>query len=307
MPSAPYLVRLTARLADGLARIDTSTHVRYLLAAQRPDGGFAGREGESDLYYTGFALRGLAVTGALTPDVAERAGAFLRGRLTGSTGLADFFSLLYAALVVQTTGGPDVLADAPPDWPDRVAALLASLRTPDGGYAKSPGSAMGSTYNAFLVALCHELLGRPVPQPEDLERFIRSRQRDGGFLEMAVMKRPGTNPTAAGIGVLQLLDTLDPATASAASDYLLEMVAEDEGGFRANDRIPFADVLSTFTALWTLEQLGQLDRADAAAARSFAEGLAQTDGGFAAGMWDAGVDVEYTFYGLGVLGLLAPE
>ena len=45
-----------------------------MAARQNPDGGYSGREGESDLYYTGFALRGLAVLGALTPAICERAG-----------------------------------------------------------------------------------------------------------------------------------------------------------------------------------------------------------------------------------------
>mgnify|MGYP000671844328 CR=1 FL=1 len=35
-------------------------HARYFLQAQRADGGFSGREGGSDLYYTSFGLRGLA-------------------------------------------------------------------------------------------------------------------------------------------------------------------------------------------------------------------------------------------------------
>ena len=45
----------------------------FLSATQNPDGGFSGREGGSDLYYAGFALRGLAVLGDLTPEIAERA------------------------------------------------------------------------------------------------------------------------------------------------------------------------------------------------------------------------------------------
>ena len=64
MDSTSYLPRLTARLAEGLARLEPprrDRHARYLRAAQNPDGGFSGREGDSDLYYTGFALRGLAV------------------------------------------------------------------------------------------------------------------------------------------------------------------------------------------------------------------------------------------------------
>src|SRR3954470_5044582 len=131
---ANYLQTLTTRLTDGLLRLPQEfrdRHAAYLVARQNPDGGFSGREGPSDLYYTGFALRGLAVLDALTPGVCERAAAFLRGCLTRQTSVVDFFSFLYACLMVQT-GGPDVLADGPADWPDRVAATLETFRTPDG-------------------------------------------------------------------------------------------------------------------------------------------------------------------------------
>jgi geranylgeranyl transferase type-2 subunit beta len=68
-----YLQDLTLRLAAGIAELANDRrqrHARYLLAAQRDDGGFAGREGSSDLYYTGFALRGLAILGELHGEVA---------------------------------------------------------------------------------------------------------------------------------------------------------------------------------------------------------------------------------------------
>src|SRR5262249_28433943 len=115
MHSEPYLWRLTARLADGIARLPQAVrdrHAAYLRIAQNADGGFSGREGGSDLYYTGFALRGLAVLDALTPEVCARAAGFLRGSLARQTSVVDFFSLLYACLLVQLGGGPDVLADA---------------------------------------------------------------------------------------------------------------------------------------------------------------------------------------------------
>ena len=35
------------------------------------------------------------------------------------------------------------------------------------------------------------------------------------------------------------------------------------------------------------------------------ESLQGPDGGFRGGLWDTGCDVEYTFYGIGVLALLA--
>jgi len=63
-------------------------------------------------------------------------------------------------------------------------------------------------------------------------------------------------------------------------------------------------LLSTFTAAWTLEQLGGLDRLDTQQVRRYAEALQRPEGGFHGGLWDEGHDVEYTFYGLGVLALM---
>src|SRR5215470_2804931 len=99
MTSLTYLQRLTNRLTDGLAELPTecrTRHTAYLQAAQNPDGGFSGREGGSDLYYTGFALRSLAVLGALAPEICERTAGFLRHSLTQQASVVDFFSLLYS-------------------------------------------------------------------------------------------------------------------------------------------------------------------------------------------------------------------
>src|SRR5262245_31566010 len=192
MATMLYLQRLTARLADGLARSPADVrapHAAFLARCQNADGGFSGREGGSDLYYTGFALRGLAVLDALTEATCDGAATFLRASLTRSASVVDFFSLLYSCLLVQTAGGPDVLAESPPDWPDRVAAVLETFRTMDGGYAKSPGAASGSTYHTFLIALCYQLLGRSLPNPNAVAGFVRSRRReDGGFVEIAPMR-----------------------------------------------------------------------------------------------------------------------
>src|SRR5439155_5127805 len=134
--------------------------------------GFSGREGGSDLYYPGFALRGLAVLDALTPAVCTRAANFLHDSLIRQASVVDFYSLLYACLLVQVSGGPDVLADSPSDWPDRVAATLETFRTAEGGYAKAAGNAAGSTYHTFLVGLCYELLGRSLPGSETVAKFV---------------------------------------------------------------------------------------------------------------------------------------
>src|SRR5438105_791707 len=304
----PYLTRLTNRLLDGIERLPTEVRERntaYLLEAQNPDGGFSGREGGSDLYYTGFALRSLAVLQSLNPEVCTKAAGFLKQRMTGSAGVVDFFSLVVCCYLVPIGGGPDVLADAPPDWRERVASTLETFRTPDGGYGKTPGAPHGSTYTSFLVALCLQLLGKELPGPERLTAFVKARRRDdGGYVEISAMRRSGTNPTAAGVGLLQILGALDDEARFAVANFLAGLPSPFEGGLRANDRIPAADLLSTFTGGWTLDQLGCANKLDWERVRSYAEGCERPAvGGFRGGLWDDRTDVEYTFYGLGTLAL----
>jgi geranylgeranyl transferase type-2 subunit beta len=322
----PYLTRLTNRLLEGIERLPADVrerNTRYLLEAQNPDGGFSGREGGSDLYYTGFALRSLAVLQALNPDVCSKAATFLRTKLTGSAGVVDFFSLVVSCYLVPIGGGPDVLADAPPDWKDRVADTLETFRAPDGGYGKTPGAPHGSTYTSFLVTLCLQLLDRPNPEPEKLSAFVKSRRRpDGGYVEISAMKRSGTNPTAAGVGVLQILGELSDDAKRETAEFLAALPSPFEGGLRANDRIPAADLLSTFTGGWTLDQLGFATKLDWEQVRDYAYECeravgprdlspakpgftAAPNGGFRGGLWDDRTDVEYTFYGLGTLALAA--
>jgi geranylgeranyl transferase type-2 subunit beta len=310
MDDLGYLEQLTLRLLEGIQRLpaeERARHASFLRGWQNADGGFPGREGGSDLYYTGFALRGLAVLDALDGDVCTKAAAFLRGSLARQASAVDFFSLLYAHQLVQLGGAADVLAESPADWPERVAALLETFRTADGGYAKTPGGASGSTYHTFLIALCYQLLGKDLPDGEAIVKFVRSRRRDdGGFVEIAPMRRSGTNPTAAAVALLHMVPGAAPTPEESAGvvEFLAEMPSL-EGGLRANGRAPLADLLSTFTGMLTLQQLGAGDRIDTAAVREYVKSLELPGGGFRGGLWDEATDVEYTFYGLGCTALLS--
>jgi geranylgeranyl transferase type-2 subunit beta len=303
-----YLEDLTLRLATGIAELPEATrgpHVRYLLAAQREDGGFAGREGGSDLYYTGFALRSLAMLGELYGPPAQKAAAFLQSRLAGQESIVDFLSLIYGAMLLETSAGIDVFKVADSGWKGAVAAAMEKLRRPDGGYAKGAEGVASSTYHTFLVLLCLQLIARQPSQPEQIVKFLRSQQcEEGGFREIRASKRAGTNPTAAALGALRILGGLDEGMRLDCIDFLAEMQT-DEGGLRANTRIPIADLLSTFTGLISLQDLGGAGEIDLPAARRFAESLSREEGGFRGAEWDPAHDVEYTFYGLGTLGLLA--
>jgi geranylgeranyl transferase type-2 subunit beta len=306
-----YLQNLTVRLAEGIGRLpaeQVNRHANYLRAAQQPDGGFAGRMGGSDLYYTAFALRGLSVLGQLEGEVAERAGGFVRQQMSSKQTIVDFFSLFYAAALLLLAG-VNVFENADDRWPDQVADFLDTLRREDGGYAKAAAGHAGSTYHTFLVLLVLELLDHPLPDRDGVIRFLESqREADGGWREIRASKRAGTNPTAAAVASLLMLDGIDeaadPELVATTLDFLVEMQT-DEGGLRANTRIPIADLLSSFTGALTLVDLQALDEIDVPAMAKFVNAMERPAGGFQAAAWDDAHDVEYTFYGLGCLALLA--
>lgn len=311
MPSEPYLIRLAQRLFSGLSPLEEERkqrHRDFVLAHQMADGGFRGREGEADLYYTSFAVRTLAMLDGLSPDTASRVGEYLEAHDPMRLSIVDLLSWLSTAVAVQLAGGAIPQAVQAPDWADRIAERLESVRTGDGGYAKNTQGAAGSTYQSFLVVLSYELIGRTPPRPNALIQFLYDRQRDdGGFVEIAPMKRSGTNPTAAAVAVLHLLGGMDAEIREDVRDFLRQ-VKSDEGGFQANTRIPFADGLSTFTGLLTLQDLRIADVLSPKHVQEYLTGwLEFPTGGFRGASWDEQADVEYTFYGLGTLALLASQ
>ena len=135
-----YLQEMTVRLAEGIGRLPEQTrelNKTFLLNAQQADGGFGGKQGASDLYYTAFALRALSILGELYGEVAERAAGFLRSRLNQHETIVDFFSLIYAAGLLKVSANVDIYEDAGDNWQDEVAKFFESLRREDGGFAKA--------------------------------------------------------------------------------------------------------------------------------------------------------------------------
>ncbi len=303
-----YLNELTLRLAIGASQLDQEmrdTHATWLRRCQRDDGGFAGREGESDPYYTAFALRALWVLGELDESVSEGAAEFLRKRMTQRDSVIDLISLIFAAAVLEMATGIVVISDDDTTWRSNVANTLGTLRCADGGFAKTPEGRAGSTYQTFLTVLCHELMDVPVPDADGIVRFLETQRHDeGGYLEIRVAKRAGVNPTAAAIGTLKTLGRLDPGHHTETADFVADMQS-DEGGFTANTRIPFADLLSSFTALTTLADLNEAEQVSLPRVKQYAESMQVSGGGFVGFTLDQTPDVEYTFYGLATLAMCA--
>ncbi len=302
-----YLAQLMLTLAQGAAKLPQERvrrHGLWVLGQMHPDGGFPGRQGPSDLYYTSFALRVLALCGMLDQEVANQVEGFLRTQMQQRVSVVDFFSFVFSALLLQELCGCKLLESGEPGWLGRVEAQLEELRRPLGGYASGPLAPHASTYHTFLVLVCREGLGLKEPQPHRVSQFLLSQQRpDGGFVDLAVMNRSGTNPTAAAVEALRLLGALSPEVAQKAAQFLLQRQCP-EGGLAANTRVGLADTLSTFTGLWALYHLGHLGQVDHTAVQEYLRQVELPTGGFLAAVVDEQADVEYTFYGLGIGALM---
>ena len=290
-----YLELLDELLAAGagFSRGFIDAQVSFVEARQQADGGFAGRMGDSDPYYTDFALRILALLAPSSPAIA-RAGAYLAGD-HAPRDLVEAFSLLHGQRLLRTCGQEISLHG------ESLLALVQRQALPGGGFARTGGTAL-SAYATFLAALCRQMLEQPLASA-GVEAVRALRQADGGFSESPGETAGQTNATAAAVATLLIRDALTEDDARAAIRFLTRMHAPN-GGFRAHAGCAESDLLSTFTATMTLAGLGGLAETPPAAIARFLRALALPAGGFRAAHGDAEADVEYTYYGIGTLAML---
>src|SRR5258708_3995476 len=126
-----YLEDLTLRLARGVGALDEAVrkrHTDHFLAMQREDGGFSGREGGSDLYYTAFGMRALSILGELYGERAERAARFIKSKMQGRESIVDFLSLIYGGKLLEISAGIDVFAGVAPTWRQAIGDAMEKLR-----------------------------------------------------------------------------------------------------------------------------------------------------------------------------------
>jgi geranylgeranyl transferase type-2 subunit beta len=294
-----FLESLDLRLAAGLAplaRTLSAPALGFVLAHQTPEGGIRGRLGGADLYYTDFGLRILVLVGS-DPEPLRRIGRYLEGFQEPPGDLITAFDLLNAARLLGSRGNEVSFEGR------ALEGALLRQRLPGGGFA-SPGDSVPSAYQTFIASLCHEILGREMPDAGAAVRDVaRLAAPDGGYVDRPGGSTAQTNPTAAALAFLSAQGALDPEEAESAVEFLSRMQAGD-GGLRAQPSAPGGDLLSTFTALAALAGVGALELLDLAAAGRFAMSLRTPEGGFRSCVADPEADVEYTYYGLGTLALL---
>jgi prenyltransferase beta subunit len=280
-----------ARLAPAALGEASQLVETFIRSKQNPDGGFQDRDGDSDLYYTSFAVDGLTALQAELPQ-AELEG-YLRGLGAGED--LDFVHRCCLARVWSAL-------EADPGDLETILAGVESFRSADGGYNQSEGEDTGTAYACFLAYGAYSDHGIAVPNPDGLGDCLDSlRTPDGGWSNDPGMPQ-GMGPAAA--AAVALSRNLRRPMPEGIGEWLLGC-AHPEGGFRAFPEAPMPDLLSTAVVLHALDGL-QVDFSPLKElCLDFIDSLWVNDGGFH-GYWaDDELDLEYTYYGLLALGHLS--
>lgn len=285
-----------ARLAPAVLGAEASELIeRFVRGQQNPDGGFRDRDGESDLYYTSFAIDALTALQVELP-LAELGG-FLDQRRTQ----LDQLDFVHRCCLAR-------LESAFPDGRPSVDPILASIeafRSGDGGYNQIEDAETGSAYACFLAYGAYADHGKSLPEAEGVLGCLDSLADDeGGWANDTVFPVPNVPATAAAITVRRNHRQPIP---DATAEFLLQSfhLTSAGGGFLPFPGAPMPDLLSTAVALHALDGLQVPFEKMKEPLLDFVDTLWTADGGFH-GTWDDDeLDIEYTYYGLLALGHLA--
>ena len=282
-----------ARLAPTLLDESTPLVVDFFRRQLNDDGGFADREGKSDLYYTVFGIEGLA---ALQVDVPwQRIANYLKPYGDG----ADLDLIHLTCLARCWSALPIELQDFPRD---AIIERLLTYRAADGGYHSDPGMDQGTVYGCFVVVGALQDLQHPIPDPSAILACVEGLEtEDGSFANQHDVPMGLTPPTAAAAALYR---QLGGRAKPQLGEWLLSQF-HPQGGFIATQLAPLPDLLSTATALHALAGIHVDFSAYVEPCLDFIDTLWTNRGGFYGNWEDDHLDCEYTYYGLLALGHLS--
>jgi len=256
-----------ARGAEGLTREARESVAAALQSLQRPDGGFAGLDGQSDPYFSLFAWLSLRALGA-TYD-RDRLCAYL----TAHRQSARRIDAQCADLVLACEGRAS-----------RFSRLLRAAALWRGGTSE--------VYDAFLLALATG------PVPRWLARLAWRRQRH--LSKAGVAERLPTPRLAADLILATLAGKSDAGLQSALASRQCA-----NGGFATAAGAP-ADLLATAVARFSLGMRPSPPGSERSHDLAFIEACWLEDGLFGPVPGATQGDAEHTFYGLLALGTCRP-
>ena len=284
-----------ARLAPAVLGDEAVALIReFVTAQQNDDGGFRDRDGDSDLYYTSFAID--VLTAIQDPLPEERIGGFLDSRL-GDLGTLDFVHLCCLARCYSALSNPPSEEKLSP-----IFAAIEDYRTPDGGYNQAADNETGSAYACFLAYGAYADHGLQLPQEEGVANCLDSLRAPGGAWANDVeLPVPNVPATAAAV---TLCRNLRLPISEETPRWILNSF-HPGGGFVPFPMAPLPDLLSTAVALHALDGLQVEFGERKEVLLDFIDSLWTAAGGFHGSWEDDDLDIEYTYYGLLALGHLA--
>ncbi len=270
-----------------------SSVVNFLTASINPDGGFKGRDKQSDLYYTVFGLEALLALGGTFPR--NKIFNFVQGFID-----KDTVDLVHLAAAIRCCVNLSE-GDIEKSLREKFIKDLERFRSKDGGFANEMGVEHGTAYGCFFALIAYQDLQTDMPAHTKVAQCIGALAiPDGGFTNNAKIKTASTNATAAAMIVL---NHLHQSSDKKNADWLFNQCTSD-GGFVAMPMAPIPDLLSTATALHGLAVTGFEIDTIKERCLDFVDSLWCGKGGFYGNWTDDIVDCEYTYYGLLALGHL---
>lgn len=284
---------MAARARPGL-REGVEDVLTFVRSQAMPDGGFRGRGATSDIYYTVFGLDCMMAMGE-QPD-RDKVGAFL-----AKHGAGEGLDMIHLGCLARCLARLE-LAGLSDGSARGILSHVEEYRSRDGGYHIEKNAEHGSIYGCFLAYAAYEDLGSSIPEPGTVADSVEALRMDDGLF--ASEQGLGKATVNAAVGAILLLGDLGRPVAASVGEWLLAQ-CHDDGGFLAAPGVPVPDLVSTATALFTLQRTGADLSGVRKACINFVGSVWDDNGGFAGHWLDDTVDCEYTFYAMLSLGCLS--
>lgn len=275
----------------------------FLQSQLLPEGAFANRFGQADLYYTSFGLAGAEALGMSLP--LKAVDGYLQRQVPSSLDLIHLHCYLRSALLLRKQSLPAAWSPAlVPKWFRQLPeAALISTFAHAGGYRIGLDKPV-TPYAIFLAATALSSCGMPIPDADRLLATLAAfRTPDGGWSNVPGTAEGTVNASVAAWVTLAECGIEPDAPAQA---WLLRQFETPSGGVHGVPLAPLPDLLSTASALTALQVCRvRLPELQKSRCRSLILDHWNADGGFTGTVADDVSDCEYTFYGLLALGILA--
>ena len=285
-----------AARAGNLLDESTDSVAAFIRSRLSGDGGFRGRGGASDLYYTVFGIESLLAVDAEVPvgPIEKYLSTFLPG---------ESLDLVHLACLVRCWAclpGREV----PAQLRRRAAARLERFCSAEGGYGAGGAGTSAQAYSCFLAMGAYQDLEIPCPEARGISRGLQAlAMAGGGYANQRRLPVATTASTAAAVVLLRQLRL----PVEAATARWLRAQCSQAGGFVAVPGATEPDLLATATALHALAAIEEPLDEIRPRCIDFIMSLRTADGGFRGCAGDDDADCEYTFYALLSLGNLSEK